>query len=107
MSRDKDILNRVVKATMGFDVGKIYKRSDIIDIVHKITDITPGSIIPSDYCYNMCNEGIDFLKWPHIFEWTGHGEYKFLGENYAYNGIVLNAQKEIYGYWKNGVFLKK
>ena len=70
-----------------------------------------GSIIPSDYCYNRVNKGIDFLKWPRLFRYLGEGMYECLGENYPYNGEVYTREKgskcdEVVGIWKNGVFSK-
>ena len=66
-----------------------------------------GSIIPSDYCYNRVNKGIDFGKKPHLFRFLGDGEYECLGENYPFTGEVYNANNEtVVGTWKNGVLQK-
>ena len=69
------------------------------------------SIIPSDYCYNRVNKGIDFEKKPRLFSFHGNGEYECLGENYPFTGVVYTKEKgtktevEV-GYWKNGVLIK-
>ena len=70
-----------------------------------------GSVIPSDYCYNRVNKGIEFNKKPHLFRFLGDGMYECLGENYSFTGSVYSYQKgsteEIeVGYWKNGDFQK-
>ena len=64
-----------------------------------------GSIIPSDYCYNRVNKGIEFHKKPRLFNFLGEGMYECLGENYLYTGDVKNASDEtVVGSWENGVF---
>ena len=70
-----------------------------------------GSVIPSDYCYNRTNKGIDFLKKPRLLNFLGDGIYECLGENYPFNGCVYTCEKgsteEIeVGVWDNGVFRK-
>ncbi len=67
------------------------------------------SVIPSDYCYDRTNKGIEFLKKPHLFSFLGDGMYECLGENYPFNGPVYACEKgtteEIeVGVWENGVF---
>ena len=66
-----------------------------------------GSIIPSDYCYNRVNKGIEFHKKPRLFKFLGDGMYECLGENHLYTGDVKNASDEtVVGSWENGVFQK-
>ena len=68
-----------------------------------------GSIIPSDYCYNRVNKGIEFHKKPRLFRFLGDGMYECLGENYPFDGPVYTQPKGtkaeiIVGCWENGVF---
>ena len=68
-----------------------------------------GSIIPSDYCYNRTNKGIEFLKKPRLLFSLGDGMYECLGEDYPFNGPVYTCEKgsdkEIkVGVWENGTF---
>ena len=66
-----------------------------------------GSIIPSDYCYNRVNKGIDFHRKPRLFNFLGDGMYECLGENYLYTGNVENASDgTVVGSWENGSFQK-
>jgi hypothetical protein len=66
-----------------------------------------GSIIPSDYCYNRVNKGIEFTKKPRLFRFLGNGLYECLGENYLFTGDVENAKDgTVVGTWKDGVFYK-
>lgn len=64
-----------------------------------------SSIIPSDYCYNRCNDGIDFDK--HIFEYLGRNTYKYLGEGFPYSGKIFHKPvkqkfEKVLGEWING-----
>lgn len=69
------------------------------------------SIIPSDYCYNRTNKGLDFQRKPRLFAFLGDGMYECLGQNYPFNGDVITHPKKskievIVGSWENGVFSK-
>jgi len=57
------------------ELSKLYNRSE-------------GSYIPSDYCYNRKNKGINFDKQPHYFLFLGKGVYRYVGKNYDYNGVI-------------------
>lgn len=46
------------------------------------------SYIPSDYCYNRKNNGINYDKQPHYFLYIKRGKYKYVGKNYTYKGTV-------------------
>ncbi len=46
------------------------------------------SYIPSDYCYNRKNNGIDYKKQTHYFLYISRGIYKYVGKNYFYDGII-------------------
>ena len=65
-----------------------------------------NSVIPTDYCYNCTNKGINFDLSTRFFEKIEGGLFKSLGPNYSYTGTVLN-KKEIFGTWENGIFTLK
>lgn len=55
-----------------------------------------GSYIPSDYCYNRKNKGINYDKQPHYFLYLGRNRYRYVGKDYVYNGeIEENPRKTI------------
>lgn len=63
------------------------------------------SILPSDYCYNRINRDPASFVYP-LFEQVKHGEYRYLGHSFAYNGPVLwkpigESERQV-GYWKEG-----
>jgi len=69
--------------------------------------INPGSIIPSDYCYNRINDGIEFRRDNRLFRYLGYNQYEYLGEGYPYSGYIyhkpVKSKKEvIVGEWING-----
>ena len=76
--------------------GTMFSTSEIIDKVILKHGGNRGSIIPSDYCYNLTNKGkIDdpILVEFKIFEWIDRGKYKYLGENYPYTGLIIRNPK--------------
>lgn len=93
--------------------GLHYKISlrELYELLSARFQTNSGSIIPSDYCYDRVNKGIDFHKKPHLFKFLGDGMYECLGENYSFNGSVLTlergAKDEVeVGSWENGVLIK-
>jgi hypothetical protein len=87
--------------------GEVFLRNEIIDLV---CDRYPGtnrkSVIPSDYCYNIVNAGIDFDF--HLFESIGEGRYRCLGLNYPYHGDIywrpVGQEPMKVGEWEKGKF---
>lgn len=47
-----------------------------------------NSYIPSDYCYNRKNKGINYDIQPHYFLRLGRGKYKYVGKNYVFKGEI-------------------
>ena len=84
--------------------GKQFRRREIIDLVlKKYPGTNATSVIPSDYCYNMRNEGSnpDFR----VFQFISRGQYKYLGLDYNYTGPEF-WKGELFGEWKNGKYKK-
>lgn len=66
----------------------------------------PESVILSDYCYNRYNKGIAFNK--HLFQYVTKSNYKYIGENFAYTGLIFHKPQGqtgefVVGEWRNGV----
>jgi hypothetical protein len=88
----------------GDRVSNNFLREEIIDlIVNGFPGTNPTSVIPSDYCYNMANKGINFDF--HLFESLGEreGRYHCIGLKFPYNGAIY-WKGEQFGEWKNGKF---
>jgi hypothetical protein len=52
-----------------------------------------GSYIPSDYCYNRTNKGINYETQPHYFLYVKRGLYKYVGKDYQFNGIIVHEPR--------------
>lgn len=94
-----------IKEILESKEGSIVTSSEIKNDLNLKYGTNKQSIIPSDYCYNRLNNGIKFNK--HLFEFINRNSYKYLGENYPYNGKIFHGpqrQKErVCGEWKNGI----
>lgn len=101
------ILDKVKDTFKNCEIGTEFTRQEIVNKVVIKHGCNPGSIIPSDYCYNRINNGIDFENFLHIFEFMGNGMYKYLGENYPYSGTIFHKPKGGFeiaiGKWSNGI----
>ena len=75
-----------------FGTEHIISRAELISIVHERFQTSPGSIIPSDYCYNRINNGIT-LKKPTLLNFLGSGNYQCLGDNYCFDGPIYHRPK--------------
>ena len=86
--------------------GEVFTRSKIIELIcMHFPGTNPSSLIPSDYCYNLFNKGINFRN--HIFEQVNQGVYKYLGQNAAYTGKVYwSKSDQPVGEWLDGVLIK-
>ena len=103
-------LHKIEAAFINTKIGREFKTQEIIDLVKFKYEINDSSIIPSDYCYNRMNLG----KWKNpelldfnIFEYVDRGSYRYVGENYPYNGVINYKAKGsngelVIGEWTNG-----
>lgn len=101
-----NILGKVKNTFKECAIGREFSRQEIIDRVVEKHGCNPSSIIPSDYCYNRINNGINFEKYLHIFEYIDRSTYRYLGENYPFNGRIYHKPKGgneiLIGEWSNG-----
>ena len=74
-------------------IGTALTTSEIKHRVYEKFGRNPGSVIPTDYCYNRYNKGIDFDKHLKIFEYTEEKNFIYLGENYPYTGKIYHKPK--------------
>ena len=104
------ILEKVKETFKDCRIGTIFSFGEIRSMVIHKFGCNPESVIPSDYCYNRINNGIDFDNYLHIFEYINRNQYKYLGEGYAYTGKILHKPKGGYevivGEWKDGKVAK-
>lgn len=98
------IYNQINEFLKG-DFGQIVTGTEIKNGLKLKYGTKPGSVIPSDYCYNRINDGIRFNK--HIFQYIGRNRYKYLGEKYPYTGKIFHKPagqdyELIVGEWNKG-----
>lgn len=99
----RDYVNQIIEI---HGIGHILSTKEIKYYFKVNRGMNPGSIIPSDYCYNRTNNGIS-LENPKFFEYIGHGKYRCLGELYKYTGKIFHKPKGssceiVVGEWVNG-----
>lgn len=87
----------MVAETMAYEeLGATYRWQEIIDLVVNRHGVNPGSVIPSDYCYNLTNKDKErnpALKRFNILMNIGRGLYQYVGSDYdasAFQGPPLN-----------------
>ncbi len=103
------ILDKVQASFANVRRGEEMSRSEIVQLVLAKHDVNKGSIIPSDYCYNLVN--LDKLNNPsllefNLFEYIEPSRYIYLGRNQKYSGPILrkiNSDYKQVGQWTNGV----
>lgn len=98
----------VVSYLEQFPIGKNLTTREIIDGVHSTYRTVKGSIMPSDYCYNITNldPQSDICNGhPRVLEQLKRGHYRYLGENYSYSGEVTHKGIPV-GKWVNGKYTK-
>lgn len=88
------IIDQFRECLKDMPLGTRMKRQEIIDLVHEKFGTNPSSIIPSDYCYNMMNQGISDHH-AAFFLNVGTGLYEYVGEGYRRPTIedVISAYK--------------
>lgn len=102
---DLMISQKILNTMTGKENG-VFKRHEIIEmVITKYPGTNETSVIPSDYCYNIINNGITFDRDSRMFELVKRGVYKYLGTGVNYNGIVTWKGND-YGVWENGEFRK-
>lgn len=92
MKKEQLTINQVINAFSNIPYGKEFTRSEILKLV---TDLYGNmEVIPSDYCYNRVNNGIDIEKnlreHKCLFEYISKNRYKYLGVGKTYNGLLYH-----------------
>jgi len=71
----------------------------------QISGYAQGSVLVTDYCYNLINKARYSFQYP-LFERIRRGLFYYLGEGYNYNGDIIwepkGKKKIVVGCWRNG-----
>lgn len=90
------ILDEIEEFTKSFPKDYEFTATWFKKELNKKYNRSEGSYIPSDYCYNRKNNGINHDKQSHYFIYLGRNKYKYVGKDYAYNGeIEENPRKKV------------
>ena len=85
-----------------FKEGEDYNHHEIRELLENNKNAVIKNV--AAYTYNRWNKGMSDPQ--PFFEWIGRGYYKFLGQNFLYNGFIFHhpqggSVKKI-GLWENG-----
>ena len=79
------VLEEVMETFANVEIGTVFTTKEIKEMVSKKYGRNEGSVIPSDYSYNMTNKGKKgSLETFNLFIQLKRGLYKYVGENYKY-----------------------
>lgn len=87
------VVDEVIETFKNVEVHTIFTRSEIVEKVYIKFKRNKGSIIPSDYCYNRYNDGIDLKKHLCLFRYTNDKKYEYLGLNFPFTGKIYHKPK--------------
>ncbi len=87
---------------------RLLRTEDIEREVESLGGYAPGSVLPTDYCYNRINKAPFSFRYP-VFERVERGRFRYLGPHYNYTGSILwkprGASERKMGEWKSGKFV--
>lgn len=84
---------------------RLYTAKEIKSELARRYGTNPASVIPSDYCYNRRNHGL--ISQTPIFVRVGRGEYRFIGRDQPYTGLIYGRPRgasadQVIGEWVDG-----
>lgn len=82
------IIEEIEEFLKSMPIGYEFSRNWFVTELSKQYNRSDKCYIPSDYCYNRKNKGINYDKQPHYFLHLGRGKYKYVGKDYVFTGEV-------------------
>lgn len=87
--------------------GMVFQSGFLKDELRKKYGRNRASVIPSDYCYNRVNSGIEFGMESRLFIYVERNTYEYVGEGFPYTGLIYHKPKKskseiAVGEWING-----
>ncbi len=89
MSVIKEIEEFVKSMPLNYEFSTKWFKTELSKKYNRSED----SYIPSDYCYNRKNNGINYNKQPHYFLYIERGKYRYVGKNYVYDGVIEHTPR--------------
>lgn len=90
------VIEEIEEFTKTMPLNYEFSGSWFKNVLSKQYNRSAGSYIPSDYCHNRKNKGINYDKQPHYFLYLGRNKYKFVGKDYVYKGEVEENPRKIF-----------
>ena len=105
MSVDAIMVRWVDDYVKQYGCEAVLEYSKIVDEVSKM-GVKPGSIIPSDHCYNRANgDPTSFGSKTALFLFLGDKKYQCVGSKYEYDGVIFckptGGKELVWGYFDN------
>lgn len=91
------VLDEIEEFTKSMPLNYEFSTSWFKNTLSKQYSRSTGSYIPSDYCYNRKNKGINYDKQPHYFLYLGRNRYRYVSKDYVYNGEVEENPRKSLG----------
>lgn len=86
--QNSQIIQEIEEFLSNIPIGYVFSTGWFKDELSEKYKRPRDSYIPSDYCYNRTNRGIQYEKQPHYFLYIERGKYQYKGKNYNYQGTV-------------------
>lgn len=91
---NSQILNEIEDYLSNIPINTIIETPKFRSSLSQINARSEGCYIPTDYCYNRFNNGINFEAQPKFFIYIKRGQVKFVGKDYLYTGPVYHKSKK-------------
>lgn len=86
--QENNIIKEIEEFLLDVPMDYVFSTSWLKNELSKKYKRSRDSYIPSDYCYNRTNKGINYDKQPHYFLYLERGKYQYKGKNYVYSGNI-------------------
>ena len=86
--RHSKVIEEIEEFLSSMPINYVFSRKWFATELSQKYKRSAGSYIPSDYCYNRENKGINYDRQPHYFLFLGKGQYQYVGKNYNFTGNV-------------------
>ncbi len=93
ISCNSQILNEIENYLSDIPIDTIIETGTFRENLSKIYNRPKDCYIPTDYCYDRFNDGINFESLPKFFIYLKRGQVRYVGRNYIYTGPVYHKRK--------------
>ena len=103
MNNDEKMIAAIQEIVAVYGPGnKEFSTQELKKQISEKYHMNEGSVIPSDYCYNLVNDGINPDQKPMLLEYLERGRYRCWGLNYPLNNRPVYHKNQVVGTCENG-----